>query len=595
MANELDELTGPINSAGNSNSKIMNFFGSNGIKTASTAYGMVGSAAIKKSQVNVIVVAANNNEQVTPQEMSINKPLVKMIGVLASIDGIIKQRLENQKIISANERLARRESQVEQQNAGPQIEVIQSDAEKVGGSNVGLFALGGLALLALDPVQEALKTVFEGVASTGRFITDVVTSINDAFRFILGSEVPAGAEPANTQATQPAPPPATDAPPPPAAAVPAETPTPTPVQATPEEKPSFLGSIATGAVGGALVGSFIPKVGAVGGAIVGGVYGAYKYATGGSTSTPTGTSGVSSDATGFSSSSSSPDAIGGAVTPVSPGAAGAADAAETQVGMRGSQVGGYLSQGGVALNPAQDQWCSAFVNSSLARAGIQGATNVANSFQRWGVQIDPSQVQRGDVVLQTRGKGPDQVGGHVGIATGRIVDGKVEMIAGNSGRGSGPASRTVKKYFVPINQNLQIRRNDPNAPGITAAPVTTSETNSVVGAISEAATGGLKMVGELLGMLGSAIIKPGIPRTDIAGTISRAATEMNAEIATAKTPKEPKVPTPPTPPNINRGATGATQNPATAADKTVVYYYLRRFGYQDLNTPEKALPRAVIA
>ena len=590
MANELDELTGPINTAGNSNSKIMNFFGSNGIKEASTAFGTVGSAAIKKTQI--VVVAANNNEQVTPQEMSINKPLVNMVNALASIDSLIKQRLENFKIITANERLARRESQVEQQT-GPQIEVIQQDAEKVSGSNVGLFALGGLALLALDPVQEALKTVFEGVASAGRFITGVASSINDAFRFLLGSEVPGGAEPANTPDTKSPSPPAnntTDA-----QAVPtppAETPA-VPPQATPEKKPSFLGSMATGAFGGAIVGSFIPKVGAVGGAIVGGVYGAYKYVTGGSTSTPTGTSGASLDAMGnSSSSSSSPDAIGGAVTPVSPGAAGAADAAETQVGMRGSQVGGYLSQGGVALNPAQDQWCSAFVNSSLARGGIQGATNIANSFQSWGVQIDPSKVQKGDVVLQTRGKGPDQVGGHVGIATGRVVEGKVEMIAGNSGKGSGPASRTVKKYFVPINQNLQIRRNDPNAPGITAAPTTTSETNGVVGAI---ATGGLKMVGELLGMLGSAIIKPGIARTDLAGTISKAATEMNAEVATSKTPKEPKVPTPPTPPNINRAASGATQNPPTAADKTVVYYYLRRFGYQDLNTPEKALPRAVIA
>ena len=108
MANELDELTGPINTAGNSNSKIMNFFGSNGIKEASTAFGTVGSAAIKKSQINVVVVAANNNEQVTPQEMSINKPLVNMINALASIDGQFKQRLENFKIITANKRLARR-------------------------------------------------------------------------------------------------------------------------------------------------------------------------------------------------------------------------------------------------------------------------------------------------------------------------------------------------------------------------------------------------------------------------------------------------------------------------------------------------------
>ena len=120
----------------------------------SKSFGIVGSAAVAGSNLPIIVVAANNNEPVTPQEMSINKPLVKMINALASIDGFIKQRLENQKIISANERLASRESQVEQQQNEPQIEVIQPDAERVSGSGLGALAVGGLLLLTLDPVQE---------------------------------------------------------------------------------------------------------------------------------------------------------------------------------------------------------------------------------------------------------------------------------------------------------------------------------------------------------------------------------------------------------------------------------------------------------
>lgn len=566
MANELDELSGPINTAGNSNSKIMNFFGSNGIKEASTAFGTVGSAAIKKSQIN-IVVAANNNEQVTPQEMSINKPLVNMINALASIDGLIKQRLENFKIISANEKLAIKESQIEQQ-ASPQIEVIQPDAEKVGGSNVGLFALGGLALLALDPVQEALKTVFEGVASAGRFITGVVTSINDAFRFLLGSEVSGGAEPANTPDTKSPPPPATNTAD--AQAVPtppAETPM-VPTQATSEEKPSFLGSMATGALGGAMIGSFIPNVGAVGGAIVGGAYGAYKYATGGSTSAPSSSS----------PSTSAPPATGGATTPPAstspaPAATGGSAPAGNIISVNHPDTGP-----GFGIAGANDQQGRPIAFSK------EGAEAFSKMMADSGGAVKPSDVASSKRSLQKNAA--------VGGATNSPhLSGVAMDIHGSSGEW---IRQHGHKYGWKPHDYSGTHGGHFVFGGAGMTPDEGSPSSGITGAIGEAATGGLKMVGELLGMLGSAIIKPGIARTDLAGTISKAATEMNAEVATSKTPKEPKIPTPPTPPNINRAASGATQNPPTAADKTVVYYYLRRFGYQDLNTPEKALPRAVM-
>lgn len=567
MANELDELTGPINTAGNSNSKIMNFFGSNGIKEASTAFGTVGSAAIKKSQINIVVVAANNNEQVTPQEMSINKPLVNMINALASIDGLIKQRLENFKIISANERLATRESQVEQQ-AAPQIEVIQPDAEKVGGSNVGLFALGGLALLALDPVQEALKTVFEGVASAGRFITGVASSINDAFRFLLGSEVPGGAEPANTPDTKSPPPPANNTAD--AQAVPtppAETPA-VPPQATSEEKPSFLGSMATGALGGAMVGSFIPKVGAIGGAIIGGAYGAYKYATGGSTSAPSSSS----------PSTSAPAATGGATTPPAstspaPATAGSAPAGNI-ISVNHPDTGP-----GFGIAGANDQQGRPIAFSK------EGAEAFAKMMADSGGAVKPSDVASSKRSLQKNA----EVGG---VTNSPHLRGVAMDIHGTS---SAWIRQHGHKYGWNPHDYAGTHGGHFVFGGAGMIPDEGSPSSGVTSAIGEAATGGLKMVGELLGILGSAIIKPGIARTDLAGTISKAATEMNAEVATSKTPKEPKIPTPPTPPNINRAASGATQNPPTAADKTVVYYYLRRFGFQDLNTPEKALPKAVIA
>lgn len=507
----------------------------------SKSFGIVGSAVISGSKVPVVVVAANNNEQVTPQEMSINKPLVKMINVLASIDGIIKQRLENQKIISANERLARRESQIEQQDTGPQIEVIQPDAEKVGGSNVGLFALGGLALLALDPVQEALKTVFEGVASTGRFITGVVSSINDAFRFLLGSEVPAGAEPPKTPDVKPQAQPTETA----AQAVPvppAETPVPG-GQAAPEEKPSFLGSIASGATGGAMVGSVIPRVGAIGGAIIGGAYGAYQYVTGApspSSSTPA-TPVTGSAPTGAGSSTVSP-----------------ADATAVAGEIPKNDIvalGNYLASKGAD-------------KSQMEHPSLSG---------RVGDHSENSRHYRG-MAIDVNFPGPNEAS---------ILDALEPQLraAGYNTIWRKPGHDT----------HMHVSVGGPEGAGGTSYGDVNSIMAAGATAVGGMASASIKQVGELLGTLGSAIIKPGIPRTDLAGTISKAATEMNAEIAVSKTPKEPKVPTPPTPPNINRAATGATQNPATAADKTVVYYYLRRFGYQNLNTPEKALPRAVSA
>jgi hypothetical protein len=76
------------------------------------------------------------------------------------------------------------------------------------------------------------------------------------------------------------------------------------------------------------------------------------------------------------------------------------------------------------------------VNHALAAAGGKGTgSNVANSFQRWGSAIDPAKVARNDVLLQTHGKGFNQPGGHIGMATGqtRTRNGRmeIEMISGN--------------------------------------------------------------------------------------------------------------------------------------------------------------------
>lgn len=120
-----------------------------------------------------------------------------------------------------------------------------------------------------------------------------------------------------------------------------------------------------------------------------------------------------------------------------------------------ADINAFLRAGGVDINAAQTQWCAGFVNSALAQAGIDGSGSlVANAFQNWGIQVDPSSLMRGDVLLKTRGLGADAMGGHVGLATGqsRWLDGalQLQMLSGNTSNGVGLAWANAA--------DLQVRR-----------------------------------------------------------------------------------------------------------------------------------------
>jgi uncharacterized protein (TIGR02594 family) len=96
----------------------------------------------------------------------------------------------------------------------------------------------------------------------------------------------------------------------------------------------------------------------------------------------------------------------------------------------------YLRSGGAGMDPAVVPWCAAFVTAALGRQGIKGAGAIATSYLRWGQNIPPAQVQKGDVVVEPRGRAAGQPGGHVGIATGRTRIGKngqleIEVLGGN--------------------------------------------------------------------------------------------------------------------------------------------------------------------
>ena len=109
-------------------------------------------------------------------------------------------------------------------------------------------------------------------------------------------------------------------------------------------------------------------------------------------------------------------------------------------------------------DPAGDAnaWCAAFVNSSLKAVGGKGTGSaVANSFQRWGEAVNLEAVKAGDVLIQTKGRRPDQPGGHVGFATGekRMFMGReqLQMFGGNQGDSAG-------YKWVDVNGQLVARR-----------------------------------------------------------------------------------------------------------------------------------------
>lgn len=130
---------------------------------------------------------------------------------------------------------------------------------------------------------------------------------------------------------------------------------------------------------------------------------------------------------------------------------------QTETGNRGS-INAFLKRGGVNLDAATTAWCAAFVNSALKQIGVTGSgSNVATSFLNWGVRVDPSQVMRGDVLVDANGRAAGQTGGHVGFATGNTRTGangqlQIEMLSGNTGNKVGTGWYDARE--------LQVRRAD---------------------------------------------------------------------------------------------------------------------------------------
>ncbi|TRL38038.1 phage tail length tape measure family protein [Rhizobium straminoryzae] len=156
-----------------------------------------------------------------------------------------------------------------------------------------------------------------------------------------------------------------------------------------------------------------------------------------------------------------------------------------------TDINSFLRAGGVDIDAATTAWCAGFVNSALKQVGIDGTGSLtANAFQNWGRAIDPSQLMRGDILLQTRGLDAGSTGGHVGFATGasRLFGGQqqFQMLSGNQ-------QDSVTTSWINASE-LQIRR----------ATEAASSLASLAGT-SGAATQNLGVFGNGLGQLATGL------------------------------------------------------------------------------------------
>jgi uncharacterized protein (TIGR02594 family) len=78
-------------------------------------------------------------------------------------------------------------------------------------------------------------------------------------------------------------------------------------------------------------------------------------------------------------------------------------------------------------------WCAVFVGAMLKRSGnkyIQTASSQA--YASYGIEVDPADVQQGDIVVFYR-QSPSSGLGHVGFATGSSTGTTIEVLGGNQG------------------------------------------------------------------------------------------------------------------------------------------------------------------
>jgi len=135
---------------------------------------------------------------------------------------------------------------------------------------------------------------------------------------------------------------------------------------------------------------------------------------------------------------------------------------EADIGKDASQMKQEIMESGATgiVDPTQQPWCAAYVNSQLKRQGIQGSGSaLADSFENWGAPVDKNNIRYGDVIVGDYGGGSRS---HVMFAAGSPKDGAVEIIGGNQ-------SGKVTRGSIALNKIDYVRRAGAQPPALPTA------------------------------------------------------------------------------------------------------------------------------
>lgn len=161
----------------------------NWAKTAAAGQVFSGMGAAGQAGKQKVRTLSGSGQLPAPN-IKINSPIVQMIEKLATIDGYLKQKLDNQKKIANRNLIMAKETAIEAKSgdASPVEQTSENDAEKSDATGIGVALLvGGLIAAQFEPVQEAFKSLASGIKSVFNFVGSVAKTISDGLDFFTGS------------------------------------------------------------------------------------------------------------------------------------------------------------------------------------------------------------------------------------------------------------------------------------------------------------------------------------------------------------------------------------------------------------------------
>lgn len=557
-----------------------------------TAMGTIGQAA--KSTVK------KPDGTKLPTNVKINSPIVSMIEKLATIDGYLKQRLDNQKKVAARNLAMAKENAIEASptDATPVQDVKVEDGEKNNAAAIGAAVLvGGLIAAQFEPVQEAFKSLASGIKGVWNFVSDVAKTVADGLDFFTGKsssktstpEAPQALNSSGQTTLQPsesnvveAPSEGTPSEPNEANATAVvntqEKPQATPTQ-TNQGSPRLGRTIVGAAVGGAIAGPV--------GAVVGGAVGFL--------SAPRQSSPAPSPSTGSPPSSSSAPAQpspGSPAPSTSPAPSGDATQQKSSQTPDASKINGTNYDGLIMKNFAENTGGGPAAENTIKFAKIvqPGLGNMFSRFTAFndrfhqGITSYTSPHTKG-IAFDLTVKDPSQAG---------AAANKIKELADKNKFKVSVLNEYANPTAMSTGGHIHVTVHGPgvgsSVRGGSGMGEPGGDGSSTIGAAASAVwdigKGAIESIGGIiaagLGPMASRSITDSLMQAapNTAGEIATAAISKNAAVADLKTPALDTSVAVKDPPNINKTTnTDFVQNIPTASDMAGVDHYLTRMGF----------------